>query len=101
MMAISDEKRHAVRKQYNFACGYCGISEIDAGCELEIDHFQPIKYGGTDEQDNLVYACTACNRNKASYWPSLNSYRFNIKLNLVGRFELGYASLTQPTTSTH
>jgi 5-methylcytosine-specific restriction endonuclease McrA len=42
-MTISDEKRHAVREQYNFACGYCGISEIDAGSELEIDHFQPIK----------------------------------------------------------
>ncbi len=62
-----------MREQYNFACGYCGISEIDAGSELEIDHFQPIKYGETDERDNLVYACPACNRNKASYWLSLDA----------------------------
>jgi 5-methylcytosine-specific restriction endonuclease McrA len=46
------------------------INEIDAGSELEIDHFHPIMHGGDDEWDNLVYACPACNRNKASYWPS-------------------------------
>ena len=69
MMAISGENRKAVREQYNFACGYCGVSELDAGSELEIDHFQPVSHDGSDEWDNLVYACPACNRNKASYWP--------------------------------
>ena len=73
LMAISDSKRQTVRERYNFACGYCSISEIDAGSQLELDHFQPIKHGGTDDWDNLVYACPACNRNKASYWPSLDT----------------------------
>ncbi|MEK8016272.1 MAG: HNH endonuclease signature motif containing protein [Candidatus Parabeggiatoa sp.] len=72
-MSISNDIRHAVRERYHFACGYCGISEIDVGSELEIDHFQPIRSGGTDEWDNLVYACPACNRNKASYWPSVDA----------------------------
>jgi len=70
MMSISSSKRDAIRKQYHFACGYCSITEIDAGSELEIDHFHPIRHGGNDEWDNLIYACSACNRNKASYWPS-------------------------------
>lgn len=69
-MAISNENRMKVREQYNFRCGYCGVSEIDVGSELEIDHFQPTSQRGSDELDNLVYACPACNRNKASYWPS-------------------------------
>lgn len=69
-MAIPDEKRKTVREQYNFSCGYCGVSEIDVGSELDLDHFQPISKGGSDAQENLVYACPACNRNKASYWPS-------------------------------
>ncbi|MFO7538178.1 MAG: HNH endonuclease [Chloroflexota bacterium] len=69
-MAISDENRRAVRQEYNFACGYCGVSETDVGSELEIDHFQPISQGGSDELENLIYACPACNRNKATYWPS-------------------------------
>ncbi len=68
-MAISDKKRRTIRKKYNFACGYCGVSEFDVGSELEIDHFQPISHAGSDKQENLVYACPACNRNKASYWP--------------------------------
>lgn len=62
-----------MRERYNFACGYCGINEIDAGNELEIDHFHPTKHGGADELENLVYACPACNRNKAYYWPSLDA----------------------------
>ena len=59
-MAISDSKRNTVREKYNFTCGYCGISEIDAGSQLEVDHFHPLKHGGTDDWDNLVYACPAC-----------------------------------------
>ena len=70
---ITDQTRRNVREQYNFACGYCQIHEIDAGSELEIDHFQPITHGGSDDEDNLIYACPACNRNKASYWPSPNT----------------------------
>ena len=69
-MAISDETRRTVREQYHFACAYCGVSEIDVGSELELDHFQPLRHGGSDKLDNLVYACSACNRNKASYWPT-------------------------------
>ncbi len=69
-MVVSRKMRDAVRDRYNFACGYCGVNEVEAGSKLEIDHFQPISCGGTDESENLVYACTACNRNKASYWHS-------------------------------
>lgn len=72
-MAISDEERKVVRAKYNLCCGYCGVSELDVGSELEIDHFQPSSQGGSDELDNLVYACPACNRNKASYWHSSDS----------------------------
>lgn len=69
-MAITNENRMRVREQYNFRCGYCSVSEFDVGSQLEIDHFQPSSQRGSDELDNLVYACPACNRNKASYWPS-------------------------------
>ena len=64
-MAISNENRMKVREQYNFRCGYCGVREIDVGSALEIDHFQPTSQRGSDELDNLVYACPACNRYKA------------------------------------
>ncbi|WP_437808136.1 HNH endonuclease [Sorangium sp. So ce1078] len=40
------------------------------GGELEIDHFHPLAAGGSDDIENLVYACTACNRFKGDYAPA-------------------------------
>ncbi len=72
-MSITADLRNQIRGQFAFACGYCGLTEIDVGSELEIDHFQPVAKGGTDEPDNLVYACTTCNRFKSHYWPTENT----------------------------
>jgi hypothetical protein len=59
-----------VRRIYNYQCGYCTVRETDVGGELEIDHFQPIIHGGTDDIENLVYCCPLCNRYKRDFWPS-------------------------------
>lgn len=59
----------ALRERFNFACGYCGISETDAGARLTVDHFRPVARGGSDEEENWVYACHACNEFKGAYWP--------------------------------
>lgn len=59
-----------IRQLYNFACGYCHTSEIAAGGELTLDHFQPRSAGGGDEFDNQVYACFRCNLNKHDFWPT-------------------------------
>jgi uncharacterized protein (TIGR02646 family) len=58
----------AVRQQHGFCCGYCGISEADAGTTLTVDHFRPRSHGGTDDLSNLVYCCHACNEHKGSFW---------------------------------
>jgi len=65
---MTNEERTALREQYHFRCGYCGISETDAGSELTVDHFQPTSKGGTDTFENWVYCCFACNVAKADYW---------------------------------
>ena len=57
-----------VRATYAFRCGYCGISEVETGAELTVDHYQPVSRGGTDHPDNLVYACHSCNIFKGSDW---------------------------------
>jgi len=62
------ELRQAVRRAYNFACGYCDVREEDAGSELELDHFKPRSLGGSDDLENLVYCCTTCNRIKGDFW---------------------------------
>jgi HNH endonuclease len=60
--------RQIVRMNYMFCCGYCGISETSTGAELTVDHFQPSIRGGTDDIENLVYCCHACNEHKSDFW---------------------------------
>lgn len=68
-MSLSAAQRAAVRTRFAGRCGYCGVPETVVGNELEIDHFRPQAHHGADDPDNLVYACTACNRYKSAYWP--------------------------------
>lgn len=60
--------RQTVRRAYDFACGYCGVREDEAGSLLELDHFKPRSAGGGNEFENLVYCCTTCNRLKGDFW---------------------------------
>ena len=62
------DERDALRRCFQFRCGYCGVSELDVGAELTVDHFQPRSQGGLDESDNWVYSCHACNEFKGDYW---------------------------------
>jgi len=72
-MTITAATRALVRERYVACCGYCGVPESAVGNELELDHFQPRAHGGSDELDNLVYACPACNRYKSAYWPAADA----------------------------
>lgn len=60
--------RRVVREQYDFRCGYCGVSETNIGAEMTVDHFLPRIRGGDDSLDNLIYSCHACNEFKGDYW---------------------------------
>ncbi len=50
-------------ERYHFTCVYCGFDGrvFDAWMQLSIDHIRPKGSGGTDDPDNLVVACRACN----------------------------------------
>jgi HNH endonuclease len=66
---VTASQREAIRRAHHFQCGYCSVHENEVGSALELDHFQPLASGGTDEDSNLVYACSACNRAKGDFWP--------------------------------
>jgi hypothetical protein len=70
---VTPAQREAIRRAYRFQCGYCSVHENEVGGALEIDHFQPLFSGGTDEESNLVYACSACNKAKGDFWPLPNT----------------------------
>ena len=62
--------REQVRQRAKYACEFCGVSEINTGSQLTLDHFHPKSKGGSDKLANLVYCCVRCNQYKQDYWPS-------------------------------
>lgn len=64
-----------LRRQFNYACGYCQVTEVSVGGELTVDHFQPRAAGGSDDPNNLVYACQRCNSYKHRFWPTDDEIR--------------------------
>lgn len=84
---ISAHLRRTIRTLYAFACGYCGVTETEVGAYLTIDHFIPLDAGGSDDVENLVYACHTCNLHKSSAWnaqypPILHPLRTDMMLHV-------------------
>lgn len=64
--AISAAIRSAVLKRDDFRCMYCGTSSGP----FDIDHIIPISRGGVaDDIENLITACSSCNRSKGAKTP--------------------------------
>ncbi len=57
--------RWQILERDDFTCQYCGQSAPDT--RLEVDHKIPASDGGTDDPDNLVTACSACNQGKNAF----------------------------------
>jgi HNH endonuclease len=75
---MAHSKHELVRQRYNFSCGYCGVTEVETGGELTVDHFQPTSADGTDDDDNLVYACFRCNLYKSDFWPDSETPEYRL-----------------------
>ncbi len=64
-----------IRARYDYRCGYCGVTEVDVGGLLTVDHYHPTSAGGGDGDDNLVYACFLCNIHKGDFVPTAEQLR--------------------------
>jgi hypothetical protein len=64
--AISSSVRRAVIERDGGRCYYCGRRFVGkhTGRRPHIDHLTPVRWGGTEELDNLVAACRDCNLEK-------------------------------------
>lgn len=78
---IRVQTKRIVRSIYVMRCGYCGVTETEAGAELTYDHFQPQSKDGTDDAENIVYACHACNEFKGEYFDNADDTRLLHPLN--------------------
>jgi 5-methylcytosine-specific restriction endonuclease McrA len=57
--------RRAVLARDSWTCQYCGATKIG----LTVDHVIPRSRGGKSVWENIVAACTSCNRRKGNHLP--------------------------------
>lgn len=61
------KQRWLILERDSFTCQYCGQSAPNV--VLHVDHKIAVADGGTDDENNLVSACSACNLGKeAARW---------------------------------
>lgn len=70
--SITKQVRERVKSRFGGKCGYCGILSE----KIQIDHIQPVEYGGTDDESNLMPACFKCNNYKFTH--GIESFREQI-----------------------
>ena len=60
-------KKRRVRQRAGNRCEYCRLHQDQSPlAALQIEHINPKKHGGTDNEDNLALACIDCNLGKSS-----------------------------------
>ena len=65
-MTISKSIRRKVRERANYRCEYCLKPEGFSAHKHHVDHIIAQKHQGSDELDNLAWACFQCNVHKGS-----------------------------------
>ncbi|MBI5914179.1 MAG: HNH endonuclease [Bacteroidetes bacterium] len=78
---VSGKNRRVVKERAFHCCEYCRVPELFSFIGYEIDHIVSMKHGGTNELENLAWACAICNINKGTdvgtfLLPSLLLVRF-------------------------
>lgn len=64
--------RRFLRTDFFYSCGYCAVSEYEAGgVRFTIDHYEPVSARPEleDTYDNLIYCCDECNIRKGDLTP--------------------------------
>lgn len=81
--SITVQRKKAIKKRDRYTCQLCNKKFKEK--ELEVDHIFPHSLGGSDEEINLMTACSICNNEKSA---SLKYYKSD-----EGRFKL-YDNIT-------
>lgn len=61
---LSAEERKQIYDMFDGHCAYCGC-EITIK-NMQVDHIEPLRNGGTDTLDNMFPACRSCNHYKCT-----------------------------------
>ena len=61
---MDDAIRAAVAAHAQRTCEYCRLHEDNDGFSFHVEHIVPRKHGGSDDLNNLAFACQFCNLHK-------------------------------------
>ncbi|MGB1287748.1 MAG: HNH endonuclease [Aggregatilineales bacterium] len=64
-MTISKSKRQIVIQRSGHCCEYCQMASMSGLSPFHVDHIIPLKHGGSDDLENLCFACYKCNAHKS------------------------------------
>jgi len=62
--SLTTQQKELVAERARFCCEYCLSQVAYSPDPFSVDHIVPRVLGGSDEPDNLVYACLGCNGRK-------------------------------------
>ncbi|HEV8718949.1 MAG TPA: HNH endonuclease signature motif containing protein [Candidatus Binatia bacterium] len=60
------EIQREVESRAGHRCEYCRRHQALQGASFPVEHIVPIALGGTDDLDNLAWACPGCNLKKSN-----------------------------------
>lgn len=64
-MSLKRDLVNEVRGRAQHRCEYCQMHESLQGAQFHLEHAIPRSRGGSDEVDNLAWACPSCNLRKS------------------------------------
>jgi 5-methylcytosine-specific restriction endonuclease McrA len=64
-MSLTQAQRRFVRERAGDCCEYCRLSAASGTVPFHVDHIIPVKHNGSDDADNLCFACFNCNMYKS------------------------------------
>ena len=66
MKLARTEIQRRVETRARQRCEYCRMHQSLQGASFHVEHIIPTSLGGTDELDNLAWACPGCNLKKSN-----------------------------------
>lgn len=69
---ISAKTRQRVAERANYCCEYCQAQERYSPDSFAVEHIHPIAKGGSNQLNNLAFACQGCNNRKYTHTEALD-----------------------------
>ena len=66
MTRVTNAVRNRVRERAKTRCEYCYLPDGIIRLPHQVDHILPPRHGGTDDENNLSWACYYCNNSKGT-----------------------------------